>query len=71
MSSRSARKRHSTAPRKKPEAAAAVRQAVPVDSAANDETTTSSFTVFGDPLLGMAIATGILFAALAALIAFS
>ncbi len=49
-----------------------VPQAVRVeDAAANDDSATSTFTVVGDPLLGMAIATGILFAALAALIAFS
>jgi len=50
---------------------AAVPQAVGVEAAANDDTATSTFSVFGDPLFGMAIGTGILFAALAALIAFA
>jgi hypothetical protein len=70
MSSRSPIKRRSAPSGKKPDAAT-VKQAVSVDAAANDDTTTSSFAVFGDPLLGMAIASGILFAVLAALIAFS
>jgi hypothetical protein len=59
-------------PRKKPAATrvAAVPQAVRVEAAANDDTATSTFSVFGDPLFGMAIGTGILFVVLAALIAF-
>ena len=44
---------------------------VRVDSAANDDTPTAGFTIVGDPLWGMAIASAILFAILAALIAFS
>ena len=47
-----------------------VPQAARVDAAANDDET-STFSVIGDPLLGMAIGTGILFLVLAALIAFA
>ena len=50
---------------------AAVPQAVRMEAAANDDTATSTFSVFGDPLFGMAIGTGILFAVLALLIAFA
>jgi hypothetical protein len=42
-----------------------------VDAAANDGTPTPVFTILGDPLFGMALATGILFAMLAGLMAFS
>ena len=48
-----------------------VRAVVPLDEAANDATSIPAFRIFGDPLFGMAIASGILFAILAALIAFS
>jgi hypothetical protein len=41
-----------------------------IDAAANDDAA-STFSVFGDPLLGMAIGSGILFAVLAALMAFA
>jgi hypothetical protein len=50
---------------------AGVPRAVRVEPAANDDTAASTFSVFGDPLFGMAIGTGILFAVLAALIAFA
>jgi hypothetical protein len=48
-----------------------VPQTVRVDTAANDDSATSTFAVAGDPLFGMAMASGILFAVLAVLIAFS
>ncbi len=50
---------------------AAVPRAVRVDAAANDDRAPSTFSIFGDPLFGMAIGTGILFAVLAVLIAFA
>jgi hypothetical protein len=40
-----------------------------VDAAANDDSAASGYSIFGDPLWGMAIATVILFAILAALMA--
>jgi hypothetical protein len=42
-----------------------------VEPAANDDKPKSEFSLYGDPLIGMAIASGILFAVLAALIALS
>jgi hypothetical protein len=68
MSSRFAAAQHSAAPRKDPAADAGVQPAVRVDATAND-TATSGFALSGDPLLGMAIASAILFAVLAALMA--
>jgi hypothetical protein len=41
-----------------------------VDEAADDTARTSAFAISGDPLLGMAIASIILFAIFAALVAF-
>lgn len=46
-----------------------VPRAVHADAPENDDTATSAPATFKDPLLGMAIATGILFAALAMLLA--
>ena len=73
MSSALVKTKHSAAAAKELAATPIVRvpQAVRVDAAANDDSATSTFAVAGDPLLGMAIASGILFAVLAALIAFS
>ena len=48
----------------------AVRPTVPVAEAASDAAPPLSFAIFGDPLWGMAIATVILFAIFAALVAF-
>jgi hypothetical protein len=42
---------------------------VRADAAATEEARKSEFSIFGDPLWGIAIATGILFATLAALMA--
>ena len=71
MNSRSAITKHSAASRKIPAATqVGALQAVRVDAAANDDTSTSTFSIFGDPLWGIAIASGMLFALLAALIAF-
>lgn len=70
MSSRSAVKQHSPAARKDL-VAVPIADASPtarVDAGANDDDT-STFSVIGDPLLGMAIASGILFVLLAALMA--
>jgi hypothetical protein len=47
-----------------------VRSAVRVEAAANDATPTSEFSFLGDPIFGIAIASVILFAFLAALMAF-
>jgi hypothetical protein len=71
MSSRSALELDSHALRKKGATApsAGVQSTVPVEAAANDDKPTTGFSVFSDPLFGMAIATGIVFAALAALVA--
>ncbi len=71
MSARLPVTKHSAASRKNLAATpvVGVRPAVRVDTAANDDTYTSGFRIFGDPLFGMAIASGILFAILAALIA--
>jgi hypothetical protein len=73
MSSRFADTRQFDASRKNPAATPVIddRPAVRVDTAANDDTPTSAFTIFGDPLWGMAIVSGILFALLAALVASS
>jgi hypothetical protein len=74
MSSRSALASHSAAPpREEPEVgpAAVVQSAVSVETAANDDESTSGFSVYGDPLFGMAIASVVLFGLLAALIASS
>lgn len=72
MSSPLAVKPHAPAARKDlvPLPIASVPPAARVERAANDDET-STFSVIGDPLLGMAIGTGILFLVLAALIAFS
>ena len=72
MSSRSALKPHTPTRRKDlvPVPISDVRPAARVDAAANDEDV-STFSVIGDPLLGMAIGSIILFAVLAALMAFS
>jgi hypothetical protein len=71
MSPRSALAPHSAAPRTKHvEIPAAGRSSpVHVEAAANDDKPTSEFSVYGDPLFGMAIATVILFAVFAALMA--
>ena len=73
MSSRSAPKPHSAALQQKDAAVsnAGVQAAVRVEAAANEDEPTSGFSLLGDPLFGMAIATGILFAVLAALMALS
>ena len=73
MSSALVKTKHSAAATKELAATPIVHvpQAVRVDAAANDDSATSTFSVVGDPLLGMAIASGVLFAVLAALIAFS
>jgi hypothetical protein len=41
------------------------------DAVANEHAQTSGFAIIGDPLFGMAILSGMLFAILAALIAFT
>ena len=71
MSPRSALAPREAAPREKRVSApvAGVRSALPVETAANDDKPTEKFSVYGDPLFGMAIATVILFAVLAALMA--
>jgi hypothetical protein len=70
MSSRSARKPHAAPPEKVGAAPnAGVQSAIRVEAAANEDKPTSGFS--SDPLFGMAIATGILFAVLAALMALS
>ncbi|HEX5048834.1 MAG TPA: hypothetical protein VFX89_17100 [Gammaproteobacteria bacterium] len=67
MSSRSALTSHSAPPREERAGPAAGAQSkVSVETAANDDESTSGFSLYGDPLFGMAIATGILFALLAA-----
>jgi len=70
MSSRLATRQHPAASRKNAAAkpVASVRPTVRVEAAAKNETKPS---VFNDPLWGMAIASAILFAILAALIASS
>lgn len=72
MSSPLAVKQHAPAARKDLVAIpiANVSQAAHVDAAANDDGT-STFSVLGDPLLGMAIGSVILFLVLAALMAFA
>ena len=69
MSLRPAVIRHSAASRENPAAkpVAGARPVVRVEPAAKDDTALSAF---GDPLAGMAVASVILFAILAALIAF-
>ena len=70
MSTRSARKLHSAAAREKHASVpGAVRSTVRVETAANDDKPTEGFSFYGDPLFGMAIASVILFAVLAALVA--
>ncbi len=68
MNSRFAATQHAPVRRKNPAAtpAASVQPGVRENAAANDDTRMS---IFSDPLWGMAIASGILFAILAALIA--
>jgi hypothetical protein len=48
---------------------AGVRSTVRVEAAANDDKPAAGFSVYGDPLFGIAVATAIMFAMLAALIA--
>ena len=67
MSSRFSVKQRPASSRADP--AAVPSAAVHSDTTVNDETPTSTFAIFGDPLWGMAIASGILFLVLAALIA--
>ena len=69
MSSRSRTTQHASPLSKKPVAKAIVIPPPVRDAAANDESAESKFSIFGDPLWGIAIASGILFAALAALMA--
>ena len=71
MSANPARKRKPVPPRIRQTPAAAVHTAVRVEAAANDDKPKTEFSVFGDPLFGMAIASVILLAVLAALIAAS
>jgi hypothetical protein len=52
-------------------APAGVRSTVRVEAAANDAEPTRPFSFYGDPLFGMAIASVILLAVLAALVATS
>ncbi len=68
MNSRFAATQHAPVPRKNPAAnpAANVQPRVHENAAADEDTRMS---IFSDPLWGMAIASGILFAVLAALIA--
>jgi hypothetical protein len=68
MSTRSSRKSHPAVPREVP---AAVRSTVRTEAAVNDAEPTRTFSVYGDPLFGMAIASVILLAVLAALVAMS
>ena len=68
MSSRSAATQHEAASRND-SATVDVRPAVQQDVVAVDKPPTSDFAIFGDPLWGIAIASLILFAVLAALIA--
>lgn len=71
MSSRSAPTPHSAAPRNKHPVPVAVVESstVRVEAAANDDKPTSDFSFYGDPLLGMAVASIILFGVFAALMA--
>jgi hypothetical protein len=71
MATRPARARTSAAHNGSTEAAAGVQSAVRVEPAANDDTAKTAFSINGDPLFGMAIASAILFAVLAALVAMS
>jgi hypothetical protein len=48
---------------------AGVPSTLPVEPAANDDKPASVFSIYGDPLFGIAIASAIMFALLAALIA--
>jgi hypothetical protein len=68
---RSALAPHSAAPRTKHVKIPVAGRSSPVraEAAANDDKPTSEFSFYGDPLFGMAIATVILFAVLAALMA--
>jgi hypothetical protein len=50
---------------------ARARPAESVEAADNEHAQKSGFAIIGDPLFGMAIASGMLFAILAALIAFT
>jgi hypothetical protein len=72
MSTRSARQVHSAAAREKHASVpGAVRSTVRVETAANDDKPTEGFSFYGDPLFGMAIASVVLLAVLAALVAMS
>jgi hypothetical protein len=68
MSTRSSRKSHSAVKQAIP---AAVRPTVPVKAAVERAEPTRTFSFYGDPLFGMAIASVILLAVLAALVAMS
>ena len=70
MTSRIKAPQHSLGPRQKPVAIVdAVPRVARTDVVARAETRKSEFSIFGDPLWGIAIISGILFAALAALMA--
>jgi len=71
MSSRSALTSHSAAPQKERATApaAGVQSTAHVNPAANDDARESEFSFWSDPLFGMAIATVVLLAVLAALMA--
>lgn len=73
MRSRSALTLHSAAPGKSRATApaAGVQSQVRAEAAADDDQSTSEFSIHGDPLFGMAIASLIMFAVLAALVALS
>ncbi len=71
MSTRSSRKSQVPVPGEAPAPAVNVQSTVRVEPAANDAVPTKPFSLFGDPLFGMAIASIILLAVLAALVAMS
>ena len=73
MGSRTALAPRSASPRDEEAIAAAVsaQSTIRPEAPANDDESTSEFSFFGDPLFGMAIASVILFAVLAALVALS
>jgi hypothetical protein len=73
MRSRTALAPRSAAPEDEDTIAPAVgaQSTIRPEAPANDDESASGFSLFGDPLFGMAIASVILFAALAALMALS
>ena len=71
MSSHPALTPRSDSPRNKRPAAPDAPSFVRVEAAANPEQPKSEFSFYGDPLFGMAIASVILFAVFAALMAFA